>query len=578
MHNSFATAACLTLFIALAHSLTADEPTVATSLGADEVRRIDAIFSDIEKRGGPGCAIAVAQNGQVLYSRGYGLAQLEYGIPIATDTIFHVASVSKQFTTFAVALLEADEKLDLDDDIRTHVPEVPDFGHRITLRHLIHHTSGLRDQWDLFQLAGGRMDDVISESDLLELVARQRELNFAPGEEHLYCNTGYTLLAVVVSRVTGKSFKDFCQQRMFQPLGMTRTHFHDDHRHIVPSRAYSYNRTRDGSYQNLVLSYANAGATSLFTTVEDLSRWQYNFASRDVGDSGVFAAMLTPGKLNNGEELKYGGGLSFGFYRGLETIGHSGGDAGFRSYLVKFPTNDLSIVVLGNHATLSARGRAMKIADVVLAGAMSDSVGKNKTNDENAKRLSVGKSEQNRSPSDAIRFVGWYFDRASQAVYTVKLNDGRLQMQTGFRRPIELHQTLPTQFESTDPRYRFRMEFHPQADLLGRAVITFSGRSPRQLEAVEEKKPDADYSSILPGRYYSEELDVFYDIVADRQKLIVVRRRHEDAPMRLRFHDCFAAGGNSIRLSRNTDGQVDGFLLSTGRVRNLRFRRVVDWP
>ncbi|MAF09161.1 hypothetical protein CMK11_01820 [Candidatus Poribacteria bacterium] len=206
---------------------------------------VDRAFSHLTKPGSPGAAVSVARDGDVLFARGYGLAQLEYDIPITSTTVFHVASLSKQVTAFSVALLASEGRLSLDDDIRTHLPEVPDLGTPITLRHLIHHTSGLRDQWQLLVMSGHRIDDVITTEDIMTLVRHQRELNFPPGSEYLYCNTGYTLLAQVVERVTGETFYDWTRERLFAPLGMTNTYFQDDHERIVPNRAYSYKRTDD---------------------------------------------------------------------------------------------------------------------------------------------------------------------------------------------------------------------------------------------------------------------------------------------------------------------------------------------
>jgi CubicO group peptidase (beta-lactamase class C family) len=250
---------------------------VATTLEG----RVDQLFIPWDNEETPGAAIAVSREGKVVYSKGYGEANLEYAIPNSPTTVFHIASVSKQFTAFAVTMLADQGKLSLNDDIRKHVPEVPDFGETITLKHLIHHTSGLRDQWNLLALAGWRLDDVITREQVLRLVSHQKELNFKPGEEFLYCNTGYTLLAETVSRVTGQSFAEWTRDNIFNPLGMDNTLFYDDHEKIVRNRAYSY-RGSSGGYKKSVLSYANVGATSLFTTVEDLTKWAWNFKEMKV--------------------------------------------------------------------------------------------------------------------------------------------------------------------------------------------------------------------------------------------------------------------------------------------------------
>ncbi|MGC9327227.1 MAG: serine hydrolase domain-containing protein, partial [Candidatus Hinthialibacter sp.] len=250
---------------------------------ADELSdRVDSLFSRWAKSDSPGCAAAVMRDGSILYQQGYGMANLEYGIPITPSSIFHIASISKQFTAFAILLLEDEGKLSVEDDIRDYLPEMHDFGETIRIRHLIHHTSGLRDQWELAKIGGWRMDDVITQQHLLNLNFYQKELNFEPGERFVYCNSGYTLLAEIVSRVSGRPFPEFCQIRIFEPMAMKNTHFHMDHQRIVPHRTYSYFPSGEG-FTNAPLNFANAGATSLFTTVQDMAKWDQNFYEPVVG-------------------------------------------------------------------------------------------------------------------------------------------------------------------------------------------------------------------------------------------------------------------------------------------------------
>ncbi|MHC5039061.1 MAG: serine hydrolase domain-containing protein, partial [Planctomycetota bacterium] len=258
-------------------------------------KEIDEVFAEWDRPDSPGCALALIGEEGILYERGYGMANLEYDIPITPETIFHVASVSKQFTAMAVGMLAEEGKLSLDDDVRLHVPELHDFGEPLTVRHLIHHTSGLRDQWMLLVLAGWRMDDVITTEDAMDVVRRQRELNFKPGGEHLYCNSGYTLMAVVVERVSGLPFPEFCRERIFEPLAMKRSHFHDDHTRIVKNRAYSYVPREGNGFRHSVLSYATVGPTSLLTTVRDLAIWETNFTDGNVGGPSLLEGMQAPG-------------------------------------------------------------------------------------------------------------------------------------------------------------------------------------------------------------------------------------------------------------------------------------------
>ncbi|HWN97895.1 MAG TPA: serine hydrolase domain-containing protein, partial [Blastocatellia bacterium] len=313
--------------------------------------KVDEVFAVFDKPDSPGCALAVIKDGRIVYKRGYGQSNLEDGVAISPASIFHVASISKQFTAMAIVLLAQQGKLSLDDDVRKYVSEVPDFGERITIRHLIHHTSGLRDQWSLLELAGWREDDVITEGDILELVSRQKELNFKPGAEHLYCNTGYTLLAVIVKRVSGQSLREFADANIFKPLAMTSTHFHDDHSMIVKGRTSAYQRTKQGGLKVSIPVFDTYGATSLFTTVEDMAKWDQNFVDKTVGGEAGINQMLSVGLLNNGKRLGYAFGLSLGEYKGLKTVGHGGADAGYRADFLRFPEQRFSVVCLCNLST-----------------------------------------------------------------------------------------------------------------------------------------------------------------------------------------------------------------------------------
>ncbi|MGZ7065335.1 MAG: serine hydrolase domain-containing protein, partial [Candidatus Aminicenantales bacterium] len=249
------------LMTAFSQSATGVPPSPEPSLES----KVDALFSKWNTLDSPGAAVVIVKDGMVIYRKGFGCAQLEYGVPITPSTVFHVASVSKQFTAMAITMLEEEAKLSADDDIRKYLPELADFGKTITIRHLLHHTSGLRDQWDLMVLSGWRMDDVITQAQIMDRLRRQKELNFPPGEQYMYSNSGFTLLAEIVTRVSGRPFTDWTRENIFLPLGMTSTHFHLDHQEIVRNRAYSYEGDAVKGFKQSVLNYANVGATSLFT-------------------------------------------------------------------------------------------------------------------------------------------------------------------------------------------------------------------------------------------------------------------------------------------------------------------------
>lgn len=328
--------------------------------------QVDALFAKWNKPGVPGAAVEVVKDGKVVYRRAFGMADIEQGRRIAPMTQFHVASLSKQFTAFAVLLLAQDGKLSLDDDVRKYLPELPDFGQVIRIRHLLNHTSGLRDEWSLLAMAGWRMDDVITDGDIMQLVQRQRALNFAPGSEFSYCNTSFTLLSQLVQRVSGKSLAAFAKERIFEPLGMRHSFFHERYSTLVPGRAQSYQPAADGGYEGFALSYSTVGPTSLFTTADDLVLWANNFDTARVGGKKLLAEMQQPAVLNNGKEIGYGDGVWVGKYRGLRKIDHNGVDAGFRAYLGRFPDQHLAVVILGNSADVVATRLGQRIADIWL--------------------------------------------------------------------------------------------------------------------------------------------------------------------------------------------------------------------
>ena len=336
--------------------------------------QVDEVFSEFSAPDSPGCAVGIMREGDLVYARGYGAANLEYAVPITQSSVFHVASLSKQFTAMAVALLVSDGLVSWEDDIRGYVPEVPEFdGTPITLRQLAHHTSGLRDQWSLVRMAGWRwQQDVVTQSDVLDLTTRQRALNFIPGSAFLYSNTGYTLLAEVVERVSGLPFRRFTRQRIFGPLGMRDTRFRDDDREIVPNRVYAYARDDEGHYRLSIPNFETVGATSLFTTVRDLARWDENFYTGRVGGPAAFVTLHEPGTLRDGRPLSYAAGLAYGRYRGHTTVGHGGADAGYRAEYLRFPDEHLSITVLCNVPTSNPDRLVRSVADVYLAPVGAD--------------------------------------------------------------------------------------------------------------------------------------------------------------------------------------------------------------
>jgi CubicO group peptidase (beta-lactamase class C family) len=335
--------------------------------------QVDSIFSEYDRLDSPGWAVLVVRNGQVLLRRGYGMANLEHEIPITPTTVFDIASVSKQFAGMAISMLLERGEISLEDDVRRFIPELPDFGHTITIRHLVHHISGLRDWPGSLAVAGWRMDDVISFDQIKTFAFNQRALNFEPGNEYSYSNTGFNMLAEVVARVSGESFREWTDSQIFKPLGMYNTHFHDDHTEVVARKAYGYSKDPDGTYHAVPNGLTALGSSSLFTTIDDLAKWVVNFEEKRVGGESVVDQMFTRGVLNDGTEIAYAYGINVRRYRGLRTYSHGGSWASFRTFLVHFPDQLFSVVVLGNHSPANSSRAAYDVVDIYLADELEPS-------------------------------------------------------------------------------------------------------------------------------------------------------------------------------------------------------------
>lgn len=329
---------------------------------------IDSIFAAWDVPGSPGCAVAVIRAGEVVHEAGYGSANLDWDIPIAPSTVFYAGSVSKQFTAAAVALLAREGRISLDDDIRTYFPEIPEHEDPVTIRHLVHHTSGIGDTYRLMTAAGVDVSNVFSDSQTIALIADQPALDFPPGERYRYSNGGYFLLSELVERVTGTSLREFAEQRFFQPLGMGDTHFHDQPGHVVERRAMSYGAGEDGAgfVQTYMTNFDKVGAGGLYTTVRDLARWDAEFYDQTVGGRGFTDLLLTQGILNDGEVLPYAFALRHGEHRGEPTIGHSGSMMGFKAYLLRLPERTLTVATLCNLGSIDPGALSRRVVDLYL--------------------------------------------------------------------------------------------------------------------------------------------------------------------------------------------------------------------
>jgi CubicO group peptidase (beta-lactamase class C family) len=550
----------------LSAALLAGIPFVAAAQGAmqpsqpspDSIRiGINRAFATWTATDGPGCAIAVARDGRMVHENGYGMANLETGTPITPASVFHLASVSKQFAAASVLLLAREGKLSLDDDIRKHLPELPDYGHVITIRHLLRHTSGLRDQWDLLAMARGRFEENrITESDVLEIVARQKALNFVPGEEYLYSNTGYTLAGTIVRRVSGKSLRDFAEERIFRPLGMTSTQFQDDYTRIIPNRAAGYTRRPAGGWRVGLPNFDVYGATSLFSNVGDLLKWQANLERPTVGDAALIREMVAYSTLTNGDTTTYGYGLQTQRYRGTPVVGHGGADAGYRTWVGRFPEYALDMAVLCNASTSNPQALAYAAADVfmprALAGAGPAPM---------PPRVAVDRALLRALP-------GVYVNQRTGAGNILSLR-GDSTLVGGIANGPEFVPVGPRRFRTAGSPIEY--EFMSDGTMREHFVGAWPPRAPATWTRHDRWQPAAPELAPYAGTYSSDELGAIYTVVVRDSTLIISTRWGNDDVFRPVYKDTFT-GPFTVSFTRRS-GKIDGMSWTTGRVRNVRFVR-----
>ncbi|WP_271606306.1 serine hydrolase [Bradyrhizobium sp. CCBAU 11434] len=533
----------------------------ATSSNGPLERAVDQLFARWAEPNSPGAVVAVLQDGKIIYSQGYGAANLEYGVPNTPATVFHLASVSKQFTAFAIHLLAHEGKLSLDDDVRKFVPKLHDFGKLITIRQLLHHTSGVRDQWNLLALAGWRLDDEITDDDVARLLFQQTELNFAPGDQFLYSNSGYTLLAMVVKQVSGQTLPEFAKERIFEPLGMSHTHFQDKYSMIVKDRAYSYARQPDGKYQYIALTYSTVGPSSLFSTVGDLARWDENFYTGDVGGLTLLAEMQQKGKLNNGKNINYASGLSIGKYRGLRTVEHAGGDAAYRTNILRFPDQHFSVVILANAGDLNPAALSFKIADLYLKELLEPAPDKPTLDD---------KPEVAVDPKILDAYVGDYELRPGFIISISKDNDHLVTRATG-QPSFPMYAVSNTAFRLRVVPAEIVFDEVAAGGTAQNAVLHQNGAN-LALKRITISKPAADRLKAYEGHYYSTELGVIYDVFL-REDVLMVHTPRGDLDLQPVGVDAFSTGfpiGN-LKFVCADDGKCNAMSIDDGRVKQLRF-------
>ena len=524
-----------------------------SALAQDTTARVDSVFSRI-KRGTPGCAVGVSRHGRTVLARAYGLANLEYDVPNTPETIFEAGSVAKQFTAAAILLLAQQGKLSLDNQVRKHIPELPDYGAPLTIRHLIHHTSGLRDWGTIATVEGWpRGSRAHTHDHVLEIVKRQRAINFKPGSEYLYSNTGYNLLAIIVERVSGRSFADFTRAEIFEPLGMTRTQWRDDYTRVVKGRATAYAPAGNGF--RLDMPFENVhGNGGLLTTVEDLLRWNANFDLPRVGGPVLVREQLRQGRLTGGREIEYAAGLRVTRYRGVPEVNHSGSTAGYRAFLTRYPDQGLAVAVLCNRADAPATNLGHGVANIFLGSvAASPSPPKPVV----------------LAPNILAARAGLFRNAVTGAPLRLAVKEGKL-VDEDDSEAVPLSATV---FQNEDGD---RAVFEVGTDGRATSLRLIQGDGDTLLYLpVEPHVPNAADLERLAGTYVSDEAAATLTIVHENGKLFLRQAPSRSFELRPAYRDVFELpSGDVARFLRDENGRVTEMSLFLGRVRDLRFRRL----
>jgi CubicO group peptidase (beta-lactamase class C family) len=384
--------------------------------------KVDKLFAQWDKPDSPGCVLGVIKDGKLVYKRGYGSANLDYNVPLSSESVFYIASTSKQFTAASILLLVRRGVISLDDDIRKYFPELPRYEAPITVNHLVHHTSGVRDYLELMGMAGRKMDEPFGNEEAVELIARQKGLNFKPGERFLYSNSNYVLMAETVRRASGKSLREFADENIFRPLGMTNTHFNDDRTAVVKNRVVSYAPIGNGRFRQFVKTIEAMGDGNLLTTVEDLAKWDQNFYDNKVGGDGFSRQMLARTKINNGEEIPYAFGLGNEEYKGLKAVAHGGGFMGFRTEMIRFPEQRLTVVCLCNIGAANPGALARQVAELYLADQIKPAEAK-----PNSPQAAPKPPQTLTLTAEQLtEYTGAYYSEELDATYRIVIEEGSL--------------------------------------------------------------------------------------------------------------------------------------------------------
>jgi len=527
--------------------------TGTCALGADDTaQKLDQLFVPFDKAGSPGCSVGVIRNGSFVYKKSFGYASLELAVPLTPQSVFYMGSVSKQFTAASVVLAAEQGYLSLDDDVHKYLPELPDYGHPVTLRQMLHQTSGFRDLFDLISLSSLDPKEIESPTDILKLIARQKSLNNVPGAEWIYSNSNYFLLAEVIQRATKKSLAQFAAENIFKPLGMGHTLFYDDNTLVVPNRVAAYDPGKNSNFLvDWSTTYQLVGGGGLMSNLGDLLLWDRNFYSNKLGKRSLLKELESHGVLNNGNQINYAMGLDLGDYRGLPTVEHGGALFGYRTEFLRFPQQQFSVIVLCNLSTAYPEGLARKIADLYLQRDFAPA---------------TGASHPSAGFPDPAAFAGTYLDPRTKTIYKFTADRGNLVGWGESLRRIDANKFYDLgngviTFDNENGAMRASLHIPGELYFSGDRI------QPLQLNLVELSR--------FTGNFHSDELDTTYMLSVEEKRLTVKRRSNAPVPLDAATQNEFYSGDlGTIVFHTDAQHHVSGFNLFTQQARGIAFTKV----
>ncbi len=540
--------------------------------------QIDEIFESWNSDRSPGLAVGIVSKGEVILLKGYGMANLEYDQPITSASVFDIASLSKQFTGMAIRMLVEEGKLSVEDDIHKYLPDFPDYGYTITIAHLLHHTSGIRDWPTLMMAAGYQFDDVLSFNHIISMIYSQKELNFVPGDEYVYSNSNYNLLVQILEKVTGDTFDNWTKKNLFSPLGMKDTHFHIDHRRLVKNKVDSYAPAGSGLFLYIPNNLCAVGSSSLYTSIMDFSKWMINLGTAEVGGRKAIQALTESTTLNDGSPNYYGYGLVSDSFRGRPIWTHSGSWAGFRTFMSFMPEQDFGVVVLSNLATVNPLPLSTKVMALYYPEVIADKSPENKS----SKDESFNPYQETRINPNIFEKYEGIFEMHTQPAFTIEFTRerGNFYAEVKGQPKRQIYPSSDTTFFLKE--VQAYVSFQPSENGEVNNVTLYQNRTIKGERILDNSNP-FDPSSVnlgdYEGRYSSEELRVDYDLKQVDNKLVIDDLRSGRLTLNSDENDLFRAFQfpAEFRFERNDLHDVVAFRLSMmPRTRNILFTKVEE--